>query len=296
MMNSQPLNEGGVFPDTVVASIQMEPRVGEKADNLMRSLQRIDEAAARGAALVVLPELTNSGYMFSSREEAFALAESIPNGDSARAWIEAAKRLKIHIVAGIAERDGDRLFNSALVVGPRGYLGTYRKLHLWGDEQLFFEPGDHGLPVFHTEIGRLAVAICYDGWFPEVYRVLAMKGADIVCIPTNWVPMPGQSSDRMAMANILAMAGAHSNGVNIICANRVGVERGQPFIGRSLIVSAQGWPLAGPASADCEEVLYASINLKQSRHARQLNAFNHVLGDRREDVYDLVPVTDPIAG
>ena len=183
-------------------------------------------------------------------------------------------------------RDGGRLYNSALVAGPQGYLGTYRKLHLWGDENLYFEPGDLGLPVFHTEFGRLGVAICYDGWFPEVYRLLAMRGADIVAVPTNWVPMPGQTPDGPAMAHALAIAGAHSNGLTVACADRVGIERGQPFVGRSLIVGAQGWTVAGPASHDREEILVAAVDLKAARRARQLNAFNHVLRDRRRDVYD----------
>jgi N-carbamoylputrescine amidase len=140
--------------------------------------------------------------------------------------------------------------------------------------------------VFHTELGRLGVMICYDGWFPEAYRLLAMQGVDIVCMPTNWVPMPEQPADRPAMATTLAMASAHSNGMNIVCANRTGTERGQPFVGQSVIVGAQGWPLAGPASHDGEEILYARINLKASRQARHLNAFNDVLRDRRDDIYD----------
>lgn len=275
-----------VFPDLKVASIQMAPRIGRKADNLARSVTMIEEAAAQGAAIAVLPELANTGYVFESRQEAFSLAESIPDGESARAWLDAARRCNIHVVAGMAERVGERLFNAALIAGPRGYIGTYRKLHLWGDEHLFFESGDLGLPVFHTEIGRLGAIICYDGWFPEVYRLLAMQGADIVCMPTNWVPMPGQPDGQPAMANALAMANAHSNGLNVICADRVGAERGQPFIGQSLIVGAQGWPVAGPASPSGEEILYASINLKKSRSARHLNAFNDVLRDRRDDIYD----------
>jgi N-carbamoylputrescine amidase len=279
-------HEASAFPDVTVASVQMEPRVGHKADNLVRSVQLIETAAGNGATVIVLPELANSGYVFASRDEAFSLAEDVPSGESTRSWAEIAQRLNVHVIAGIAERVGDKLYNSAVVVGPKGYIGTYRKLHLWGDEHLFFEAGDLGLPVFHTEIGRLAAVICYDGWFPEVYRLLAMMGADIVCMPTNWVPMPGQSQDRMAMANTLAMANAHSNGLNIVCANRVGTERGQPFIGQSLIVGADGWPLAGPASLDREEILYARINLKTSRLARHLNAFNDVLRDRRDDVYD----------
>lgn len=280
------VEEGQGFPDLVVASVQMEPRVGHTAANVARSVELIEQAAAKGASIVVLPELANSGYVFASRAEAFALAEPVPDGPSTRAWAEVAQRCNVHVVAGIAEREGDRLYNAAAVLGPRGWLGTYRKLHLWGDEHLFFEPGNKGLPVFHTELGRLGVLICYDGWFPETYRLLAMQGVDLVCMPTNWVPMPQQPADRPAMATTLAMASAHSNGMNIVCANRTGTERGQPFVGQSLIVGAQGWPLAGPASHDGEEILCARINLKASRQARHLNAFNDVLRDRRDDIYD----------
>ena len=288
-MSVLPRNEIEGFPSTLVASIQMEPHIGNKADNVARSITAIEDAANRNAVLVVLPELANSGYVFSSREEAFSLAEQVPHGPSTDAWIEVAQRKNVYVVAGIAERDCDRLYNASVVIGPNGFLGKYRKLHLWGDEHLYFEKGDLGLPVFHTPIGRIAVAICYDCWFPEVFRILAAKGADIVCVPTNWVPMPGQKADQLAMANMLAIAAAHSNGLNLICANRVGTERGQPFIGQSLIIGSNGWPLAGPADAVTEQTLIASINLKQSRHAKQLNEFNHVLVDRRLDVYEVTP-------
>jgi N-carbamoylputrescine amidase len=290
-------DESQGFPELVVASVQMEPHVGDTAANVARSVQLIEQAAARGAAIVVLPELANSGYVFASRAEAFALAEPVPHGPSTQAWAEVARRCNVHVVAGIAEREEDRLYNAAAVLGPRGWLGTYRKLHLWGDEHLFFEPGNKGLPVFHTELGRLGVLICYDGWFPETYRLLAMQGVDIVCMPTNWVPMPQQPADRPAMATTLAMAGAHSNALNIVCANRTGTERGQPFVGQSLIVGAQGWPLAGPASRDGEEILYARIDLKASRQASHLNVFNDVLRDRRDDIYDPMLGTGwPLAG
>jgi len=270
----------------VIACIQMEPHVGAKRENVARSIRHIESAAKNGASLVVLPELANSGYVFVDRDEAFSLAESLPDGETAQVLTEAAQRLGIHIVAGIAERAGEHLYNSALFTGPSGPVGVYRKLHLWGDEKRFFEPGDLGVPVFDTPLGRIAVAICYDGWFPETYRLAASQGADLVCVPTNWVPMPAQPDDRPAMATTLAMAAAHSNGLAIACANRIGTERGQPFIGQSLIVGGDGWPLAGPASSDEEEVLYAAIDLKRTRAQRTLNAFNHVQRDRRTDVYD----------
>src|SRR5438876_2862736 len=269
-----------------IACVQMEPVVGQKERNVRRTLEFIEQAAANGAHLVVLPELCNSGYVFESRQEAFSLAEEIPNGPTCHAWKDIARQRGLHIVAGIDERDGQALYNSAVVIGPDGYIGTFRKMHLWNEEALYFEPGDLGFPVFQTPIGRIGVAICYDGWFPETFRLCALQGADIVCVPTNWVPIPGQAEGRQAMANILAMGAAHSNSMFIACADRVGTERGQPFEGQSLIVSYTGWPVAGPASRDSEEIVLAEINLSEARRKRNWNAFNQVLRDRRTDVYD----------
>ena len=269
-----------------VACLQTRPRVGEKASNVAASLASIERAAALGARLIVLPELANSGYVFTTRAEAFALAEEVPAGPTCQAWMAAAARLGVTLVAGIAERDGDALYNAAVVIGPAGYIGTFRKVHLWNAENLFFEPGNLGFPVFKTPIGRIGVAICYDIWFPETFRLQALKGADIVCVPTNWVPIPGQAPGREAMATVLAMAAAHSNSIFIACADRVGTERGQPFEGQSVIVGCTGWPVAGPASRNDEEIVLAEIDLGSARRLRNWNAFNQVLRDRRTDVYD----------
>ena len=271
--------------DLVVACVQMAPEIGQKQDNVARGLLAIERAAARGAQVVVLPELCNTGYVFESRDEAFALSEHVHDGESVRQWAEAARRLGLVIVAGFAERDGESLYNSAAVLGPEGYIGRYRKLHLWNRERLVFEPGDIGLATFQTPLGLIAPVICYDGWFPEVYRQLALRGVDLVCMPTNWVPMAGQSEDERAMANTLAIANAHVSALNIACADRVGTERGQRFIGRSLVVGAGGQVLAGPASAGDEEILLARIDLDRSRRASHFNEFNDALRDRRIDVY-----------
>jgi predicted amidohydrolase len=268
-----------------VACVQMNPAIGETRRNVARTLELIAQAAARGAQLIVLPELCNTGYVFETREEAFALAETIPAGPTTQAWIEAAAKHRVILVAGITERQGDVLYNSAAIVGPQGPIGTYRKNHLWGAENLFFEPGDLGVPVFHVGAGRIACAICYDIWFPETFRLAALQGADLLCVPTNWVPMPSQPESMMVMANILAMGGAHSNSMFVACADRVGNERGQPFLGNSLIASQTGWPLAGPASADGEEIIVADMNLADARRKRSLNDFNQLLRDRRTDVY-----------
>jgi N-carbamoylputrescine amidase len=269
-----------------IACVQMEPVVGKKDENVKRSLDLVQKAAAQGARLIVLPELCNSGYVFESREEAFALAEEIPQGPTCKAWVDIAHRHGLHIVAGISERDGNALYNAAAVIGPSGYIGTFRKVHLWGAENLFFEPGNLGFPVFKTPLGRIGTFICYDGWFPESYRLCALQGADIVCIPTNWVPIPGQDAKREAMANILCMAAAHTNSIFVAAADRVGVERGQPFIGQSVIVSYTGWPIGGPASREREEIIYAEANLADARRKRNWNEYNQVLRDRRIDVYD----------
>ena len=271
--------------EVTVAVIQMEPIFGETAKNVAHSIAMIEKAAAQGGQLMVLPELCNTGYVFASRAEAKALAEEIPSGPSTQAWMEVAARLNLHIVAGITERDGDLLYNSAVIVGPEGLIGRFRKMHLWADEALFFTPGNLGFPVFDTAIGRIGCHICYDCWFPESFRLAALQGAEIVCVPTNWVPIPGQDPKREAMANIIVMAASHSNSIFIAAADRVGTERGQPFIGQSLITSYTGWPVAGPASPVDEEILLATVNLADARRRRNWNAFNQVLRDRRTDSY-----------
>ncbi|EED97211.1 MAG: hydratase [Cupriavidus sp.] len=268
-----------------IACLQFSPLFGDVAGNLQRSIAMIEKAADAGARIVVLPELANTGYTFKSRAEAFELAEPVPDGRSTQAWAEVAACRNLIIVAGITEREDNCLYNSAVVLDPSGTLGTYRKLHLWGDENLYFERGNLGVPVFATPYGRIGVAICYDGWFPEVFRLAAVQGADLMCVPTNWVPIPGQQPDQPPMANILHMALAHSNSMVIACADRVGVERGQPFIGHSLIVGHTGWPVAGPASGSDEEILIGEVSLSAARRDRNWNSFNHPLHDRRTDFY-----------
>lgn len=273
--------------DTItVAAIQMEPRIGEPERNRTHSLNLIGQAADRGARLVVLPELTNSGYVFASRAEAMDLAEDAATGPTITAWTRVAAARNLVIVAGFNERAGDALYNSAIVIGPDGVLGRFRKVHLWDAENTIFTPGNLRFPVFDLPFGRMGVFICYDGWFPESYRACALQGADLVCIPTNWVPMPDQPPNREVMANTLVMAGAHSNALFVVAADRVGVERGQSFLGNSLIVGPTGFPLAGPAPADAEAILFATIEPRKAAGARRLNVHNHLLGNRRPNQYD----------
>ncbi|MEH3065749.1 Predicted amidohydrolase [Methylobacterium sp. UNC300MFChir4.1] len=271
-------------PPIRVSCIQFEPEFGAVDANMARASDLVRAAAAEGGRLIVLPELASTGYVFESAAEAAALAEPVPDGPTTRAWAALAAELGVHIVAGIAESAGETLYNAAVIVGPEGYIGTYRKAHLWDQENVFFARGDLGFPVFDTALGKVGVAICYDGWFPETFRQLALAGAEIVCIPTNWVPMPDQPAGEAAMANTLHRAAAHSNGIFIACADRVGIERGQPFEGQSLIIGPKGWPLAGPASRDRTETVSALVDLDAAGR-KDLNAFNSLLRDRRADIY-----------
>ena len=269
-----------------IACLQMEPKVGEKHRNLERSLEMIDQAGSAGASLVVLPELCNSGYVFETRAEAGDLAEEIPGGPTCKAWAEAAARFDLHLVAGIAERDGRALYNSAVLIGPKGVIGTYRKNHLWAAENLFFEPGNLGVPVFHSDIGRIAIAICYDIWFPEIFRLAALQGADVLCVPTNWVPMPEQPDELPKMSNILAMAG---------CACQLHVRRRRrPHRQRARPALHRQQPACQPHRLAARGARQRGLRRDPDRRGEPLrtpgakrnwNDFNQVLRDRRIDVY-----------
>ncbi|QIN79535.1 hypothetical protein GBA65_14540 [Rubrobacter marinus] len=175
----------------LVACAQYAIRDGDPESNLRRSLAWISLAARAGADLVVLPELANSGCDIRSREGALRLAEGVPEGPTVWAWAEAAREFGLLVVGGVLEAEGESVHNSAVVVGPDGLLGRYRKTHFWDREKLVYDPG-RVLPVFETPLGTLGLLVCYDAWFPEALRTLAMRGAEILCVPANapddWVP------------------------------------------------------------------------------------------------------------
>jgi predicted amidohydrolase len=269
----------------LLAGVQMEPVLGDIPANIARTSYWIREAAARGARLVVLPEASSAGYVFVDRAEAARHAQPVPDGPTVAAWARLAEELDVWIVGGVTERDGDRVFNSAVLLGPTGHVGTFRKAHLWNDEKDIYDPNRDGFPVFDTPLGRIGIGICYDAWFPETFRSAALQGADLVVLPSNWVPVPGQPAAVPPMANLLCMTGAHCNQCYVAGVSRIGVERGQAFVGRSVLVGPDGWPLAGPASPDREELLLAEVDLVGSRAGRLNNPFNQPLADRRTDLY-----------
>lgn len=263
-----------------VAVAQMEPRLGENERNLEAGLVRFDEAVAAGADLLVLPECAIPGYMFESLEEAMPFAEEIP-GPTTEALEEACRRLGAHVVCGLLEREGDVLYNAAVLVGPDGLIGSYRKTHLpFLGVDRFTTPGDE-LTVFDTPLGRIGLEICYDLRFPEVTRTLALRGAEIVAHPTNF-PMAAK-----VQTEVITLARAAENRIYLLTANRVGKERWGEFCGWSQIVDPFGKRLAEADETE-EKLLVADIDLEKARDKDYVIPGEYELylfGDRRPGLY-----------
>src|SRR5947209_3864340 len=241
----------------LVAVAQIEPKLGERERNLEACLARLEEAATAGAELLVLPECAIPGYMFDSPDEAMPFAEEIP-GPSTDALAQACRRLDVHVVCGLLERDGELLRNAAVLVGPDGLVGRYRKTHLpFLGVDRFVAPGDE-MPVYDTPLGRIGVEICYDLRFPEVTRTLGLRGADIVAHPTNF-PVAAR-----IQTELITVARAAENRIFLLTANRVGKERWAEFCGWSQIVDPFGKRLA-EAGETGEALLVAEIDVEQAR-------------------------------
>ena len=276
-----------------VAACQYEPHVGDLEHNRAQAVRQARAAAEQGVQLCVLPELASSGYTFSSVAEAETAAEDPDHGAFVSALVDVSRESGMYIACGLDERDGDCRHNSAVLLGPTGRLATYRKLHLFHDEQSWFEPGS-SLPVVDLPFGRVGMIICYDLWFPEAVRALALAGCDVVAVPTNWVASFKRTvyDDRgYCQGDYVAMAASAQNGVVMVCADRIGTERGLTFLGASIIVGADGWPVAGPAPAGAEAMLVADVDLGSTARARQRTPRNDLLGDRRPAAYNAVPVS-----
>ena len=254
-----------------IGFIQMEPKLLDLNANLSRAEKFLKEAAKKEAKLVVLPELFDTGYNFYSKEELEEIAQQVPDGETTQFLIEQAREHEMFIIAGTAEKDGKgRIYNSAVIVGPIGwgYIGKYRKIHLFYREKLFFEPGNLGFHVFNIGIARVGIMICFDWFFPEAMRTLALKGADIIAHPANLV-MP-YAPRAMPIRSL-------ENRVFSITANRIGEERGLRFIGMSQINSPKAEILLR-ASEDKEEVGIVEISLEEARN-KKINELNDIFKD-----------------
>ncbi len=255
--------------------VQFEPVFGKVDDNLGKAESLIRQGAAD---LLVLPELFNTGYLFSSLREVEELAEEIPGGKTTRRLCELARRSGSFLVAGLAEREADRFYNSAVLVSPSGYLGTYRKIHLFSEEKRWFLPGDSALEVFDLGFCRIGIMVCFDWFFPEVMRVLSLKGADLICHCANLVLPFCQDGMKTRCLE---------NHVYAITANRTGQDqrdgRALSFTGKSQITGPHADVLysAGPMN---EEVAVAELDVALARD-KNLNLFNHLYQDRRVEFY-----------
>ena len=269
---------------TVVAACQLGLAVGEADANRAAAAAAIAAAAGRGAELVVLPELCDSGYVFTGAAEARALASTVASSAALREWQALAGRYGLTIVGGFCELGADGLvYNSAAVVGPDGILAVYRKAHLWDAEKLVFTPGDAPPPVVDLPFGRVGLMICYDLEFPEWVRLPALAGADLIAAPVNWPAMPVPVGERPCDV-VRVQADACVNGVFIAVADRCRAERGVSWVGGTVIVGPDGYPLAGPVTSDDPAVLVASCDLARARN-KQVSTHNDVIADRRPLLY-----------
>lgn len=261
-----------------VGYLQMNPRMLAVRENVEAALRRL---ARVEADLIVLPELFNTGYNFRSAAEVRRVAETIP-GPTTAALSMLARAKGCAVVAGMAERDGARLYNSAVLVTPTR-VERYRKIHLFKDEKRFFSPGNLGFQVWtvraagraaRTTPVRVGVMVCFDWFFPESMRTLALKGAEIVAHPANLVlPYCPEAMKTRCL----------ENRVFAVTADRVGTERGLRYIGRSQVVDTRGRVLKR-AGAVGESSGVVSIEPGEAR-AKRLNRFNDLLGDRRPSAY-----------
>ena len=265
-----------------IAAVQMDPKITENSGNLDRILSEMKVAANKGADLIVFPECALTGYVFASREEALPFMETIP-GPSIDKLTVCCRELGVHVIVGLLETDVERCFNAAVLIGPRGLIGKYRKNHLpfLGIDR-FLDPGDKPFQVFSTPIGNIGIHICYDCNFPESARVMTLLGADILALPTNW------PEGRGKVAEYVINTRAYENKVHLVAADRVGGERGVKFIGLSKIVDTWGDTLA-QASSNNEEIIYAEVSLSEARQKRivfKAGEFElDFIGHRRPELY-----------
>ncbi|WP_069811488.1 nitrilase family protein [Streptomyces sp. TP-A0874] len=266
-----------------VACCQLAPQVGQAAANRRRIREAVASAADRGANVVVLPELANSGYVFGSAGELRAVAEPI-DGETVAEWVALAARHRLVIVGGFPELGADgRVYNAGAIVDETGLRAGYRKAHLWNAEKTWgFTPGEAPPPVVDTAYGRIGMMICYDLEFPEWVRLPALDGAELLCAPVNWPLYPRPEGERPGEV-VRVQADASVNRMFIAAADRTGVERGQEWLGGSVIVDADGFPLTAPRLGE-QAVVTATVDPAAARD-KSISERNDVHADRRPDLY-----------
>ncbi|MBD3170451.1 MAG: acyltransferase [candidate division Zixibacteria bacterium] len=257
--------------------VQMKPEFGKKETNLKKALRLMDKATSD---LLVLPELFDTGYAFSSREELAALAEPFDKSETVSELKKYSRETKTVVIAGIAEKDKGKIYNSAITILPNGRKHVYRKLHLFYKEKLYFNRGNGPLEVISYKGMRIGVMICFDWIFPETARTLALKGANIICHPSNLV---------LSYCQNAMVTRCLENRVFSITCNRVGNEdRGgnsYNFTGFSRVIAPNGNVLAEGSKVK-EELKAVDINLKGAEDKR-ITSLNDIFEDRRIKFYNI---------
>lgn len=268
-----------------VAGVQMDVLIGDNETNVDRMVTWLDDERTASAQLVVFPECAVTGYCFESKSEAMFVAESL-DGPSTTKLLDAAKQHNKFLAYGMLERNGDKLHNSCVLLGPNGVVGVYRKIHLpFLGVDRFVDAGVEPMEVFEVAGIRVGMHICYDASFPEATRVLALKGADLVILPTNWPP----GADTFA--EYLPNARALENHIYFMAVNRVGEERGFRFIGTSKFCLPTGRaPSFGDGESEC--VVGGTVQPHITRNKRLVRVpGKHLIdrfADRRPEQYGLL--------
>lgn len=258
-----------------IGLVQFSPDFGDVRCNVEYLAGIIKKVSAD---LIVLPELCTTGYFFNSREQVRKLSEKIPDGPACKEFSLLSKRLKNYIVACIAEKSGNKTYNSAVLFGPKGIMDIYRKLHLFNYEKKWFDRGNLPLNTNKIKGARVGMMICFDYFFPETMRTLSLKGAEIICHPSNLV---------LPYCQDMMITRCLENRVFAVTVNRIGKERqGKEtllFTGRSQVISPKG-EILFRASADLEEIKIIEINPESARD-KNLNPYNNLFSDRTPRFY-----------
>jgi len=255
--------------------IQFNPSFGD-IDHNLKVLAAFTEGI--DCDLLVLPELCTTGYLFVSPDEVASLSEEIPEGRTTEALSAMAQKAQCHIVAGLPERCGDFFYNSCVLISPKGYVGTYRKVHLFFEENRWFQPGDGDFPVYDIGPCRIGLMICFDWIFPEVARSLALKGADILCHPSTLV---------LPFCQQVMLTRCLENRVFAVTANRTGTEsrgtRTLTYTGQSQIAAPDS-SILHRSDDTTEGVTVVDIDITMARN-KNVTEFNNIFADRRPEFY-----------
>jgi predicted amidohydrolase len=258
---------------------QTQPKIGDKAWNTDLTRRLLRAAEDESVDVVVLPELLNSGYVFSSKSEAADLSEDIPSGPFSK-LLQESSRKGLLIVSGICQKQGNLVYNSAAAFANGALLTTYQKLHLFDHESEWFSSGNKEPPVVEFQGYRFGIMICFDWAFPEVARILALKSAQVILHPANLV-LP-YCQDAMRTRSI-------ENRVFTATANRTGLERDVQFSGMSQVTNPRGEVLLRQGGTE-EGLFWVDIDPLEADD-KMITSRNHVLRDRRPEVYTILTKT-----